>query len=79
MKMIDEYLNKKHDPDEKPEPSSSTIGQMINSVPIVEDDKWAKREYAEEMLNAVGNPDKLRAIKKKYREQGVDVDRIGFV
>jgi len=48
--------------------------QPVGSAPVVD----LQQSYTDEMLAARGNRTLLNAIKEKYREAGLDVDRIGF-
>ena len=62
----------------KPQPSSSTVAQPVPQVPAGSGE-WTAEKYKTEMLAAIGDKDKIKAIKAAAKKDGVDVDNIGFV
>lgn len=62
----------------KPQPSGSTVAQVIPSVPAG-DGTYTADKYKEDMLAAQGKPSELKRIKDAARKDGVPVDDIGFV
>ena len=62
----------------KPQPSGDTVAQTVPSVPAG-DGSYTPEKYKADMLAAIGDKNKIKAIKAAARKDGVDVDNIGFV
>ena len=63
--------------EKKPKPSSSTVAQVIPSVPTG-DGTYNTDKYVEDMLANRGNKGKLDAIRAKAQADGLDIDRISI-
>jgi hypothetical protein len=60
----------------KPQPSASTVAQIVPSIPSADVDVTEK--YKEDMYAARGNARLGKQIKESAKKAGVDVDNIGF-